>query len=145
MRKDDLKDGMVVKTKNNDYYLVFRGELYNPISMTKYFRTLNDYYDNLKYLASHEFDIVEVYANSEIIYNQIEPIWRGNIIDWSTVKIGTKVRARDNGGEWVYGCFIQYKRSDSVNIRYPFDVMLDEVNDRGYRDILTYQFCELID
>lgn len=146
MKKDDLRNGMVVKTKNNNFYLVFRGELYNPISMTKHFITLSDYDDNLKrYFASHEFDIIKVYANSEIMYNQIEPIWIGNMIDWSTVKIGTKVRAKDIGGEWVEGTFVQYKGTDKVNVKYPFDIIVNEPNDYGYRDIMAYQICELID
>lgn len=147
MRKDDLKNGMIVKTKNGDFYLVFNGNLYNPISMTKHFIGLSDYDDDLKrYFASHEFDIVEVYPNSEIMYNNVEPIWSRSTIDWSAVKIGTRVKAKDEGNdEWVEGQFIQYKTSKELNILYPFDVLLDKPNEYGYRDALCYQMCELID
>ena len=95
MNKLSLKPGMVVETRDGSLSIFVGDCLYNIRDYRGYL-LLSDYNDRLyyNYSSGHTniFDIMKVYKDSEIIYNQdIKPIWVRDETDWSKVPVDTLV------------------------------------------------------
>ena len=113
MKKSDLKNGMIVKTRNCNLYIV----LNNSLISKRGYMNLNFYTEDLKDGdCTGSYDIVSVYRERrsyELIpqnwfINLGEPIWtREEEVDWSKVPKWTKVQVRDNFTEkWANRYFI---------------------------------------
>lgn len=79
MKKQDLKDGMVVQLRNNDLYLVLTGCLINNTNC----KSLTIWSDNMLHVVKDDLDIIEVYTRihpvslSNIFYNlNLASIWK---------------------------------------------------------------------
>lgn len=91
MNKLSLKPGMVVETRDGALSIFVGDCLYNIRDYREYL-FLVDYTDNLYHEGVNIFDIMKVYKDSEIIYNQdIKPIWVRDETDWSKVPVDTLV------------------------------------------------------
>lgn len=95
MNKLSLKPGMVVETRDG-VLRIFIGDSLYDIRDYRGYLILSDYNDRLYYNYSsgytNIFDIMKVYKDSEIIYNQdIKPIWVRDETDWSKVPVDTLV------------------------------------------------------
>ena len=121
MEKSDLKNGMIVRLRNNSLYMVFENVLINN---GESWSPLKDYENNLEFKypgsISREFDIIEVYkerkkCNLRVIkwFESIEdeePIWRREEEEkWSKVPEWTKVQVRDSNNDvWKNAYFLKY-------------------------------------
>lgn len=125
MNKSDLKNGMVVRTRNCNLYIV----LNNSLISKRGYMNLNFYTEDLKDGdCTGAYDIVSVYRERrsyELIpqnwfINLGEPIWtREEEVDWSKVPKWTKVQVRDfENDEWENGYFLCFLDE----AQYPFNV-----------------------
>ena len=125
MKKSDLKNGMVVRTRNCNLYIV----LNNSLISKRGYMNLNFYTEDLKDGdCKGSYDIVAIYKEKKghcltpenWFINLGEPIWtREEEIDWSKVKPFTKVQVRDfENDEWGNRYFIGFAGEES----FPFIV-----------------------
>ena len=131
MEKSDLKNGMIVRLRNNSLYMVFENVLINN---GESWSPLKDYENNLefKYPGSigRELDIIEVYKERtkcdlrvikwfESIEDE-EPIWRKEEEEkWGKVPEWTKVQVRDEDDEeWRNAYFLGYIYKEDSDFRF---------------------------
>lgn len=135
MNKKELKDGMIVVTRDNTKLLVCNYKLIG--CNTSY--SLSDYHNNLYRLQRQEthLDINEVYKFTHFSdgfnegLNCVKSIgaliWKRNEeeIDWTTIPRYTKVQVADNpSNDWHNAYFLAYDDSD---IYYPYVVTFEDL------------------
>ena len=122
MRKQDLKDGMVVELRNGERNIILNGKVMSFISFT----SLDGYNNDLTDKNTSRLDIVKVFSSDIDILNDIKTvsnvIWeRKKEVDWSKVPIGTKVICWDDCDKKYEGIFLRYKETEDI---YPFYVFV---------------------
>ena len=120
MRKQDLKDGMVVELRNGERNIILNGKVMSFISFT----SLDGYNNDLTDKNTSRLDIVKVFSSDINILNDIKTvsnvIWeRKKEVDWSKVPIGTKVVCWDDCNKKYEGIFLRHKKNEYI---YPFYV-----------------------
>lgn len=154
MKKSDLKDGMIVETKESRY-LINDGLLLGR----KGFMKLTDYTEDLKLRDRDyvEFDINVVYAvdawnyglscflnNGINIKDKAFVIWeRQREIDWSKVPFGVKVFVCDyplTEEEIKNKCFYDDEEPFEF-ICYRDEIKKFIVFDREYNEVYSFKYC----
>lgn len=109
MEIKDLKNGMVLRLRNNNLYLLLSDTiLYDPKTYDMY-NTLINYNDELKYLSDkrNELDIMEVYRGVDVLRGDCEPIWKRD--EEFPCEFGERVKVRNSvDDEWTSAKYIKY-------------------------------------
>lgn len=107
MNKKDLKDGMIVKLRNNIFYCILHNDiLIKDEDEGKYeiIVSLNKYDDDMKFSKDEILDIMKVYDSNMKI------LWERKEIDWSKIPYDTKVLVRNNKDQtWEKRYFESYE------------------------------------
>ncbi len=133
MKKSDLRNGMIVRTRSNKMGVVLKDveTIYGICDIVKFkddFSNLSNYNNDLC-SDNERYDIVEVYktsswgANMNNLLNLnscfITSLWKREI-DWSKVPKWTKVQVRDfDSEEWKNGYFLKCEDEEYTG-SYPF-------------------------
>ena len=131
MELKDLKNGMVVKDRKGDYFIVINEYL---ISHNRY-DLLNNLNSDLTSEYGEKFDIVEIYKERksyklipnfwfEGIKNEV-PIWkREDEVDWTKIPKWTKVQVRDDEEEeWKNAYFLSFDKKSS---EFQFEISFND-------------------
>lgn len=157
MKKDDLKDGMIIVTKGEGNAILLGNRFVNQNQLTSLGGVigLDNYDEDLKCIDRDlsEFDIVEVYKiinmygdgiNLEKVIKDlpegcVKRIWPKREIDWTKIPFGTKVIAcdyeEDLDSEEYASMFVGYYPQLE---EYPF-VTADSIID----DATSYRYCRI--
>ena len=157
MKKDDLRDGMIIVTKEEGNAILLGNRFVNQNQLTSLGGVigLDRYDEDLKCIDTdlREFDIVEVYkitnmygdgVNLEKVIKDlpegcVKRIWPKREIDWTKVPFGTKVFAYDDeedfDDEFYVSMFVGYYPQLE---KYPF-VTADSIID----DATSYRYCRI--
>lgn len=108
MNKSDLKDGMMLKLRNDNMYSLLHGYLLELTLNDTYkiIASMDDYddeFNNLVTILSKPFvkDIMKIYDKD------MNVLWERKDVDWSKVEVGTKVMVKFNfDEEYQEGTFI---------------------------------------
>ena len=116
MKKDDLKDGMVVENRVGNRYLIFKKRLLREGSFVRTSSlddNMNTIDKNIEYL-----DVMKVYKPHDYpssMQNMLEVpesylIWERKEIDWNKVEVDTKIIVKENEeSKWVERHFSGYR------------------------------------
>lgn len=137
MNKSDLKDGMILKLRDNNVYSLLHGYLLE-LSLNdtyKIIASIDDYDDefincNVSLDDSSVLDIIKIYDKDLKLL-----LWERKEVDWSKVPFGTKVVCWNEDDTVEYeGKFLEY---DEKQILYKYQVYV-----KGYTEHL-YKYCKL--
>ena len=128
MNKSDLKDGMVVRLRNRDVRVIWNNDLYKiyPDKLSSY-NDLSNYNDDLKHAYDGNYKNLDI---MKVVYDN-ELIWERNEVDWSKVRVGTKVLYSDDNEKWFKGYYINYI-DINTNPHYVLNSDRDLVGDSKY-------------
>lgn len=117
MNKKYLKDGMIVRLRNNICYCILHNDILikdEDEGRYEIITSLNKYNDDMKSNEDEILDIMKVYDSNMKI------LWKRKEIDWSKVPFDTKVFVTntntENDKEWVKRYFESY----NPKYKYPF-------------------------
>lgn len=117
MNKKYLKDGMIVRLRNNICYCILHNDILikdEDEGRYEIITSLNKYNDDMKSDEDEILDIMKVYDSNMKI------LWKRKEIDWSKIPCDTKVFVTntntENDKEWVKRYFESYNPKD----KYPF-------------------------
>lgn len=146
MNKSDLKDGMMLRLRNNNIYSLLHGYLlelslndtYKIIaSMDDYTYELENFNDDLE--VNYSFDVVKIYDKD------MNKLWERYEVDWDKVPTGTKVMVkfnyRDTYKEGIFigvsdnGRFLTYDKSAGI-LHWNYCVLVEESKEKiTYKDL----------
>lgn len=147
MRKQDLRNGMIVRLKGfNNLGLILRGNIFSLFNNEEKYRfeELEKYNDNMEHYSDEKLNIIaiyeskapnilEVFRREEI--NHLNLIWeQKKEVDWSKVPSGTKVKCWDHDDRKYEGIFLEYRKTEDI---YPFHVFVPG------DDEIIWRSCEL--
>lgn len=110
MNKSDLKDGMMLRLRNNNIYSLLHGYLLELKSDDSYkiIASMEDYDDEFKNCNvslddSSVLDVMKVYDKD------MNELWESKKeIDWNKVPLGTKVLYSYDNEDWFKGYYLNY-------------------------------------
>lgn len=136
MNKSDLKDGMMLKLRDDNIYSLLHGYLLE-LSLNDTYRIIalvDDYNDEFINCNSN-LDDKSVMDIMKIYDKDMNVLWEREEFDWSKVPLGAKVLASDNKIDWYERLFI--KCSDYDN-EYKFKCIESKSN-----IIRNWKYCKL--
>lgn len=138
MNKSDLKDGMMLKLRDNNIYSLLHGYLLE-LSLNDTYKIIAsvDDYDDEFINCNSNLDNKSVMDIMKIYDKDMNALWEREKIDWNKVKVGTKVLASDNNIDWHEYLFIKY---DTNNGDYKFKCMFPES-----KLIHNWKYCKLVE
>lgn len=141
MKKENLRDGMIVELENGDMCIVIGDTLLDSEDNI----LLDSYTDDLLCENNNKLNIIAIYNGSELLSlsdryskTRLIKLWeRESSIKWKDIKFGTIVRCWDNNKETVQvGRYLGY--NPNSNPKYPFQVFIStEVP-------IFFKNCELV-
>ena len=148
MKKSDLKDGMVVETRDGIKYLIRTLKNGDKIlsAMDRWLGLDDGYDEDLNDDCFKDLDIVKIFTTNEFVLssvfneNSLNLIWeRKREIDWSKVPTGTPVQVidwQDDFNDFTgKDIFIKY---EPKLIKYPFIVA-----ENFEREATSYKYCRI--
>lgn len=145
MKKNDIKIGMVVETRDGDFYLIKEREGDIILAGKDTWSSLSTYSDELKWCLNgkeHLLDIVKIYKcdaySIDTLFDKeyLTLLWeRQREIDWSKVPTGTKVLVGDSTSYMEPMIFVGYL---PFLTRYPF-LAVGNYNE----DVASYSQCRI--
>lgn len=145
MKKSDLKDGMVVETRDGIKYLIRTLENGDKIlsAMGKWLALDDGYDEDLNDDCFKDLDIVKIFTTNEFVLssvfneNSLNLIWeRKREIDWSKVPKWTPVQVSDWGNDFEGKDFL-IKYEPELR-EFPFIVA------RNFRkEACSYKYCRI--
>lgn len=138
MKKSDLKDGMMLKLRDDNMYSMLHGYLLE-LSLDdtyKIIASMDDYDDEFNNLATilsnpSIMDVMKIYDKD------MNVLWEREEVDWSEVKVGTKVLMSDSKINWFNGIFL--KKTDFIDDGVRFKV----ANNSGL--VEEWKYCKLVE
>lgn len=136
MNKSDLKDGMMLRLRNNNIYSLLHGNLLE-LSLDDTYKIVASIYDyddefknfNVNVFDNYEMDVVRIYDKD------MNELWERYEVDWSKVPTGTKVMVKfnyeDTYKEGIFigvsdnGRFLTYDKSAGI-LHWNYCVLVEE-------------------
>ena len=132
MRVKDIKDGMLLITRDGNRYYHIKNRMFYWESNNRhdYYYVSANYDDDLKCGYDSGFDIMKIYYMDKLLWERKT--------EWDNVPFGTKVRAWDYNDKYkLVGKFIAYNEGDK---KKPFLVFIED-----QKDTYWFDHCELIE
>lgn len=135
MNKRDLRDGMMLKLRNNNIYSLLHGNLLELKVNNNYkiIASMHDYNDKFEN-CNINLDDPSILDVMNIYDKDLELLWERKGVNWDKVPFGTKVACWNDINNKFEGRFLGY--NDGTNV-YAVFVSVDRVTD--------WKYCELVE
>lgn len=136
MNKRDLRDGMMLKLRNNNIYSLLHGNLLELKVNNNYkiIASMHDYNDKFEN-CNINLDDPSILDVTNIYDKDLELLWEREEVDWSKVPFGTKVVCWNDDNRKYEGKFLGY----DANGIHKYIIFVD------VEHITDWKNCELVE